>query len=126
MVNQKSYLLDTNILIYIINQNEDVCTFVEKLDQERFYISPITRFEFLVGAPNPDPDIIRYFLNECLSLPVDRKTSDKAAELFHRYKDLKFKDALIAASALLHEKTLVTADKGFKKIVELDLEWIQV
>ncbi len=54
-------------------------------------------------------------------LPVDRRVADKAGEL--RRMALKMPDALIAATALVHQLPLLTRNNsGFRKVPGLRLK----
>ncbi|MDD6487265.1 MAG: PIN domain-containing protein [Spirochaetales bacterium] len=48
---------------------------------------------------------------------------DKTIEIRKKYKT-KLPDAIVAASSIVNDIPLITADKGFRQITELKLELI--
>lgn len=82
--------------------------------------SVITRAELLAGEPKHHP-AVRRLLAGMDELPVDRRVAEKAGEL--RRMELKMPDALIAATALVHQLTLLTRNtSGFRKVPGLRLK----
>lgn len=71
----------------------------------RLGYSVITRAELLAGDPVHDA-AIRRLLAGMDELVVDRRVADRAGAL--RRKGLRMPDALIAATALVHNLTLLT------------------
>jgi len=117
----KDYIIDTNILIYLFENNQKSWQKLSELVQDQFCISPISRLEFLIGLKKEDEDCIKTHLDDLLCLDVNLEISNKAANLFKNHPSLKFKDALILATAHHHKKTLITADKKLAKIAEKSL-----
>ena len=64
-------------------------------------------------------------MNFCSIISLAHKIKNKAIEL-KRHSKIAIPDALIAATAIEEKLTLVTADKGFKRIKELSLLLIEV
>lgn len=64
--------------------------------------------------------ILTSFLNSVTIINIDDKVKIKAIELRKKTK-IKLPDCIIAASALAYNIPLITADKGFKKIEDIDL-----
>lgn len=114
------YLLDTNILIYFLHGNEKVANILSLLLQEVFFISSMTRFEAEVGIEKEDVDHDIWLdgLDEFIQIPFDAKIVKIAVPLFISLgsKRHMFKDAIIAATAIAHDMTLITADKDFTRI----------
>jgi predicted nucleic acid-binding protein len=85
----------------------------------RLGYSVITRAELLAGDPSHDP-AIRRLLAGMDELIVDRRVADRAAAL--RRAGLRMPDALIGATALVHNLTLLTRNTtGFRKAPGLRL-----
>lgn len=61
------------------------------------------------------------FLSEFTVISIDQSIKDLAI-LFRKRYSLKIPDAIIAASAVSFEIPLVTSDKAFKQIKELQLD----
>jgi predicted nucleic acid-binding protein len=71
----------------------------------RLAYSVITRAELLAGAQNNEAPV-RRLLAGMDEIIVDRRVADKAGEL--RRAGLRMADALIAATAAVHQLTLLT------------------
>lgn len=113
----EGYLLDTNILIYLLEGQKAVYQFLLGLKQEVFFISTISNFEFLSGHSTEAQWQKRVQALEGFA-PLDfrRETSIEASLFQQMNPHLRFKDLLIAATAKVEKLTLVTADKDFKKL----------
>lgn len=113
------YILDTNILIYSLAENQRVKEQLLAIESDDFAISVITRFEVLIGKrkDNATTSEIAYFINGFDNLVIDTAVIEEAIMIKERTSTkLKFKDLLIAATAKVHNLTLITADKDFLKI----------
>jgi predicted nucleic acid-binding protein len=110
-------LADTNIVIYIlkgINVAEPYLSY-------DFSLSDISIIE-LLGVKNIDKNILsnrQKFIDKVFNFPVNNAIKQRAILLKQTYV-LKVPDAVIAATALIHNIPLITADKDFKKIQELN------
>jgi predicted nucleic acid-binding protein len=71
----------------------------------RLAYSVITRAELLAGGEEYAP-AVRRLLAGMVELVVDRKVADRAGEL--RRAGLRMPDALIAATGIVHQLTLLT------------------
>jgi len=82
--------------------------------------SVITRTELFAGPTEQEPRVAR-LLAPFRELAVDRQIAETAGQL-RRAHDVLLPDALIAATALLHELQLVTRNvRDFRSIPELEL-----
>lgn len=117
------FIADTNFLIYVHEGNEVIEPFLKY----NFGISFITEVELLSfdGLTKHDEEILKQLLNDCFLIDWNQKVKERTIELKRKY-NLKIPDSIIAASSLIYEIPLVTADKGFLKITELDLILIKV
>lgn len=79
-------VLDTNVIIEIARNNEEVFERVTALDKT-FYITSITKFEILAGMPRKDELI---WLETLIELPFDGKCAEMAAYL---HKKLRKREA---------------------------------
>ena len=98
--------------------NENVSYFAET---DRFAFSVITKLE-LLGKFNIEANEAK-ILTEMLSwgqiFELDEQIEFTTIQLKQRYR-LKLPDAIIAATAIENKLPLVSADKGFAQIEELD------
>ena len=91
------------------------------------YISVVTEMEILGVKEISDSEIkIRETAIEfCSIIPLTNKIKIKTIQIKREIK-IPLADAIIAATAIEEELTLVTADKGFKRIKDLQLILIEV
>lgn len=117
-MNGNKYLADTNILLYIITGNTSVAKYIN----QEFYISEITEIE-LLGNKGVTPLQLKYrtqIINNCTIVNLSENIKRIAINLKQNHT-LKIPDAIIAATSMYLNLPLLTADKDFKKIKELEL-----
>lgn len=112
------FIADTNFLIYVHEGNELIIPFL----QYNFGISFISEIELLGHSEISKSEEIklRALLNDCYNFEWNQLIKEKAIELRKSYK-IKLPDVIIASTAIVSDIPLVTADKEFSKIKELDL-----
>ncbi len=117
------FLLDTNFLIYYRAGRLSTVNFMEENKNSIFYITTIVIAEFL-SYPLIDQKTISQFndlLKVLIIVNLDETIARYAAEL-RRKQNIKLYDAIIAASAIITNSTLLTYNiKDFKKIKELKM-----
>lgn len=118
-MNGNSVLLDTNIVLYLLNGEE---TLIPLLEEKNIFLSFITQLE-LLSCKNIEPvdhSKIKSFIEECTV--IDITTGIKETTILVR-KDysLKLPDSIIIATSLWLNMPLITADKDFKKVEFADL-----
>ena len=116
-----TYLLDTKTVIYFLDAalSEKSLNFIEEnLDETGSFISIISKIG-LLGWQAPTPEAIRQverFVNDSTIIPLTNDIADKAIDL-EQGKKIKLPDAVIAATALVHDLTLISRnDDDFRKI----------
>ena len=115
-------LLDSNILIYSVRSEYiGIRDFIRANNPS---VSEISRVEVL--GFHKLLDLHRVTLEElfaiCDILPLTREISDRAIGL-RRVRKMGLGDSIIAATALIHDKVLVTANiKDFQWIADLKLK----
>lgn len=129
------YLLDTNIVIYLLNGNAQLRKKILVAGESNIFLCPIVRGELLFGAYKSQRVLdnikkIENFSNALDILPLTKKTE-------HFYGQIKFNlikkgkkmdrdeddnDLWIASVALAHNATLVSNDAGFHYIDGLKWE----
>jgi len=120
------YLWDTNTAIYYLQQQFPPSA--EKFIDERLKdsgpaISVITEIELLCWKTPTDKDleVLYNFINDALVFELEKDIKLKTAEIRKAYK-IKLPDAIIAATALNYDHTLITRNtKDFKGVERLKL-----
>ncbi|MEA3222438.1 MAG: type II toxin-antitoxin system VapC family toxin [Thermodesulfobacteriota bacterium] len=113
------YLIDTNILIYHTQGSDETIRFISRaIAQRSFNISILTKIEFL-GWDKHTPkgfEKCRRLTQLANIYPVDEDIADKAIKLRRKMK-IKLADAVIAATAIVHNLKLATRNiDDFKAI----------
>ena len=133
------FVLDTNVVSELRKvrsgkANPGVAAWAEQVPSVELFISTITIHELEHGVllmERSDPAqgaLLRAWLDQSVAaafknrvLPVDERIARRAAAL-HVPDPAPFRDALIGATALVHDMTVVTRDlKDFQRFDELDV-----
>jgi predicted nucleic acid-binding protein len=116
------YLIDTNTVIDYLD-NKLPATGANMLDAEELDISVITRME-LLAWPNIKSEqisILNQFINSVVVWGLDEPVILKGIEVRKEYH-IKLPDAIIAATALVYNLSLVTRNTDdFKNIKGINL-----
>ena len=117
------FLADTNFLIYVHEGNEHV----NHLLTNQFAISFISEVELLGyrGITKSVETKLRLLIDDCFYFDWNTQIKDKTINLRKKY-NIKLPDAIIAATSIVYRLPLVTADKGFTVVKELDLLILEV
>jgi predicted nucleic acid-binding protein len=121
-----SYLIDTNVVIDYLNQKlpTEGTRFINQIIRKGFLLSVITKIELLsLRVPILDHPIIHGFVNDghiCLVTDDIVNETIKVRQL----TNIKVADAIIAATALITQSTLITRNvrdfRGVPKLVTLN------
>jgi predicted nucleic acid-binding protein len=116
-------VVDTNIPLYIIGGIKQT----KKISEANLFISEMTEIEML---GNKDISEIQFrnrtnIIDNCLIINMSTRIKRMTIGLKQKY-NIKVPDAIIAATAIYLDLPFVTADKGFKKIQELDLQLLDL
>lgn len=129
------YLLDTNILSKFTSKQPPPDILINWMSQrlQPFYISAINYYEIVAGLRAiRSTHVLKEFQNflkdaDIKVLPVTDEVIEKATIVYAESKLVGRKhttaDALIAATALIHNLTLATHDKDFADEIELNVVW---
>jgi hypothetical protein len=116
-----TYLTDTNTAIYFLDDSLPTAAldFLENaLDQTGCFLSVIEKIELLGWLP-PTPEAmqqIEAFVEDSTVLTLDDRIANKAIEIRRGLK-IKLPDAVIAATAIVHDFTLLSRnDAGFRQV----------
>lgn len=120
-----SLFIDTSILIEIRNDNQKIIAEVQLLRKK--YPSPpkisfITYFEFMFGIrrkSDSNKSKEREFISEFEIVNSTKKTAEIMVNLEDKY-NLPLADLIIASQTLEHGDLLVTKDKDFADIIEIE------
>lgn len=127
----KRYMLDTNMVTYLIKKNPNVARHITDVPITSLCISSITEGELLFGlAKRPNTKqlhkIVHEFLLRVDVLPWDsfiaKCYGNLRATMEKQGKILAPLDMLIAAHAIETDTVLVTNDNAFKQVAGLKLE----
>lgn len=110
-----SYLLDTNVLIQALRHNLSVLDWLDAIRPTYYlYISVVSRTEVFAGMHPHEDQMTEELLTSLISLPVTASIADRAGRMIYTRArkgfQVSFPDALIAATALEHDLTLVTTN----------------
>ena len=118
-MNGADYLIDTNIIIYLTQGKLKTSDFAKK--GSNLYISSITYMEAIgYSFPNHNEEeavteLCNMFKRLFLSEAVEKQTI-----ILRKANKIKLPDAIIAATAIVHNLTLVTHNSDdFKNILKL-------
>ena len=121
------FIVDTDILIDYSRGIEKAKASIVALESDnRLAISVITQLELMVGCENKqDFKLLKTFLNDFEVIPLNSTISDKAVELFEKFRlshGVMIPDMLIASTAIFLDVPLISKNqKDFRFIKELKL-----
>jgi len=94
------------------------------LKESQLCLSAINEIELLCWK-SPDPEdfkVLKNFINDSVIIELEKPIKTKTAEFRNQY-NIKLPDAIIAASAVYYDLTLITRNvKDFSQVSEL--KWI--
>jgi len=116
------YLADTNVIVdYLENKLPEKS--IELLDNIVIQLSVITRIELLVwqNISESQLKLLTDFIDTAVIFNLDESIILKSVEIRRKYR-LKLPDAIIAATAIVNNLTLLTRNlSDFQKIGDLSL-----
>ncbi len=112
------FIADTNFLIYIHEGNVNTRPFLKY----NFGISFISEIELLgfKGITHSEESKLKSIIQDCFQPQWNNLIIDQTIQLKRNYQ-IKLPDAIIAATSITNQVPLISADKGFSQIRELDL-----
>jgi predicted nucleic acid-binding protein len=114
---------DTNFFVYVLKGHRSVRPYLNR----NFFISEITEME-LLGENGISPIALKTkaeIIENCFLVNFNSDIK-KIAIRIKQKTPLKLPDAIIAASAIYTRIPLITADKEFLKVSELDVELLKI
>ena len=107
----QGYLIDTNVISHLFSNRlpETGKEFVTEIINSNFIISVVVEIEVLTHHEDPEKlPFIEEFISMAEILPLDREITKKAIELRRNNRKLKLGDAIIAATAIINQLTVVS------------------
>lgn len=122
-MNGSNILLDTNIVLYLLNGEE---TLIPLLEEKNLYLSFITQLELLGYRYSKPGDIlkIKKFITDCTVIDITSGIKELVITIRQKYT-IKLPDAIILATSIWLNMPLITADQNFTKITIADLIYFQ-
>ena len=133
-----NYLLDTNIVSAVVNQNQKIIDKLQEVDvrEEDVYISCISFYEVKRGLLYVNAtrklSIFNRFCQEVTILFLDNlEVIEKAIEIHinlrRKGRPIQDADILIAATAIINNLTLVSNDSDMSRVEGINLEnWLEI
>jgi predicted nucleic acid-binding protein len=114
-----SFLIDSDVIISYTKRHQDALELLRQLalleDGPLLAVSAVTVFEVLQGLRHPEKPLIRRLFSSFRCLPITHPIAHAGAMLAREQRErgatVVMGDALIAATALLHDLVLVTANR---------------
>jgi len=123
-MNGNSIFLDTNILLYLLNGDDTISIL---LKDRTIVISFISEMELLSfkNLSAKEEKIIQELISTCTVVSIEEDIKIKAIEIKRTY-NLKLPDAIVAATSQIFNLPILTADKDYKKVKDLNLVFYEV
>jgi len=118
-MNGSNLLVDTNILIYFLQNDLEI---IEMIRDKNLTVSFVSELELLSlsDLTEEDESVIKGLLNNCTIWDLNDEIKQKTIQ-FRKNSKLRLPDAIIAATASYLQMPLLTADKGFRSIDVIDV-----
>lgn len=113
---------DSNAIIYLFDGKDCMNPYKEK----NLIVSIVTEMELLSFPKITQKELVTFksFFKECTLLALNDNIKEEAIYIRRKY-GTKLPDAIVAATSICSGFPLITADKGFRKITELDLQILE-
>jgi predicted nucleic acid-binding protein len=122
-MNGNRFLLDTNAILYILAGDETLADFLFK---KELIISIITEMELLSykNITSKEQETIKNFISDFTIINIDEKIKLNTIEV-KKTSSMKLPDSIIAATAISLKLPLITSDKQFKSVSDLNLVYYE-
>lgn len=113
-MNGNSVILDTNIVLYLLNGDRILS---ELLYQKKLYLSFISQLELLGfrGITSKQHTEISKFIHDCIVIDINEEIKKEVISL-RKKSTLKLPDSIVLAIARFLSLPLITSDQDFKSI----------
>ncbi|KAF0239407.1 MAG: PilT protein domain-containing protein [Chitinophagaceae bacterium] len=112
-------LVDTNIILYVLRGNDTLADFLNKKTIYIYFITELELLGFKMISPIEEVQI-NNLLSNCFVINLTTSLKNNYIKTRRQY-NLKLADSLIAATSIDYGIPLITADKAFMQIKEIDL-----
>jgi len=107
------YLIDSDIIIWFLRGKREIVELIDELQKSGVpACSPISIIEVQLGVREKEQEVTSDFLNSLEVYPIGREIANYTGNLIREYKkkgiSVKLTDAVVAATCLLNNLTLVT------------------
>ena len=111
-------VVDTSFVINLFNGKEAI---KELTKSKNLFISVISEIELLSfhNLTDTDKHLLKTFLSKCYIVGLEPEIKELTISIRSRNK-IKLPDAIIAATTIYFDLQLLTMDKGFKQVPDLD------
>ena len=120
-----AYLIDSDVIIWHLRGKRQFTDLLCSFGTAQVACSAITTFEVLRGALSKREEVAYEFFDAIRQIPVTPEIAGQAAEYWKRFRRrgiaLGNADAIIAATAKVHELTLVTCGAGHYPMRDIKL-----
>ena len=111
----QKYLIDSNIIIYFMNNElpQNSLPKIRMILKESFVVSTISNVETLgwYNITKQEQDKLAAFLSNASVIYIDKLIEQQAINI-RQNKKMKLGDSIIAATALVHNLTIVTRNES--------------
>jgi predicted nucleic acid-binding protein len=121
---EKRYLIDSNAIIDYMALRIPLAgsEFIENIFNSNFIVYIVVKIEVLGFADIPDKmSILEEFLDTAISLPIDEEIEKRTILFRRQHKKLKLGDAIIAATAFVHNLTLISRNLSDFKHIDIEV-----
>jgi predicted nucleic acid-binding protein len=114
-MDKNRFILDTNVVIDTLNNDLDLLAFLDAFPDCEVFINPIVEIEVLSkpDMSGQEEATARVLLDLFKRAEIDKPTCDIAVQI-RRAKELRLPDALIAASAIILNATVLSNDSHLR------------
>ena len=119
--------IDTSVIIDFLAGDEKIVALVKELaEKEEIKTTTITEYELLKHGAELKRQVAEKFLSAVIVCPFDRASARKAALLFESLskagKMINENDLLIAGISLANDEVLLTRDRKFGNIDDVNIK----
>ena len=113
-MNGTKFLLDTNVILYLLNGDNTVA---DLINGKQIYVSFITELELLgyQEITEEEHQRINEFLAECTIININKQIKERTIQI-RQHQKIKLPDSIIAATSHYLNIPLISSDSDFKNV----------